>query len=123
MIRRPPRSTRTDTLFPYTTLFRSRPSGAGRTRGDPRDAGAVRENGNPRNLGHGGVPDVRWAGRASRPRAGRHAYLCLSPAFHLQLSGRHGRDRAGSPLLFLAIDGPPHIAGARSVTTNTHLIP
>src|SRR3546814_3012962 len=37
MIRRPPRSTRTDTLFPYTTLFRSfRPrddvaAGAGRT--------------------------------------------------------------------------------------------
>src|SRR3546814_6341946 len=29
MIRRPPRSTRTDTLFPYTTLFRSpRPRGA-----------------------------------------------------------------------------------------------
>src|SRR3546814_6453205 len=35
MIRRPPRSTRTDTLFPYTTLFRSelhegrcRPAGA-----------------------------------------------------------------------------------------------
>src|SRR3546814_19016229 len=26
MIRRPPRSTRTDTLFPYTTLFRSRRS-------------------------------------------------------------------------------------------------
>src|SRR3546814_13260268 len=29
MIRRPPRSTRTDTLFPYTTLFRSI-QGAGR---------------------------------------------------------------------------------------------
>src|SRR3546814_10762054 len=27
MIRRPPRSTRTDTLFPYTTLFRSRIKG------------------------------------------------------------------------------------------------
>src|SRR3546814_19767314 len=27
MIRRPPRSTRTDTLFPYTTLFRSRQAG------------------------------------------------------------------------------------------------
>src|SRR3546814_20467833 len=27
MIRRPPRSTRTDTLFPYTTLFRSRQTG------------------------------------------------------------------------------------------------
>src|SRR3546814_20360080 len=26
MVRRPPRSTRTDTLFPYTTLFRSRPA-------------------------------------------------------------------------------------------------
>src|SRR3546814_5463733 len=30
MIRRPPRSTRTDTLFPYTTLFRS----AARVRGE-----------------------------------------------------------------------------------------
>src|SRR3546814_16077135 len=29
MIRRPPRSTRTDTLFPYTTLFRSETKGDG----------------------------------------------------------------------------------------------
>src|SRR3546814_2502571 len=29
MIRRPPRSTRTDKLFPYTTLFRSRRAPAG----------------------------------------------------------------------------------------------
>src|SRR3546814_14208628 len=29
MIRRPPRSTRTDTLLPYTTLFRSRKKGSG----------------------------------------------------------------------------------------------
>src|SRR3546814_16227906 len=29
MIRRPPRSTRTDTLFPYTTLFRSDGGGEG----------------------------------------------------------------------------------------------
>src|SRR3546814_17489558 len=34
MIRRPPRSTRTDTLFPYTTLFRS-----------PDDEPACRSNG------------------------------------------------------------------------------
>src|SRR3546814_10169763 len=33
MIRRPPRSTRTDTLFPYTTLFRS----AGAIERDERD--------------------------------------------------------------------------------------
>src|SRR3546814_8603636 len=30
MIRRPPRSTRTDTLFPYTTLFRSGPAASRR---------------------------------------------------------------------------------------------
>src|SRR3546814_10285193 len=70
MIRRPPRSTRTDTLFPYTTLFRSggpadaagmvrggrwarhRAAGAGDLDGDrqplcghehqPRDTGVVR---------------------------------------------------------------------------------
>src|SRR3546814_18104766 len=36
MIRRPPRSTRTDTLFPYTTLFRSENAAAG-----GRDRGLV----------------------------------------------------------------------------------
>src|SRR3546814_6776976 len=35
MIRRPPRSTRTDTLFPYTTLFRS-PSSRSPNRRGPR---------------------------------------------------------------------------------------
>src|SRR3546814_18596837 len=35
MRRRPPRSTRTDTPFPYTTLFRSRPAAA--MRDDDRD--------------------------------------------------------------------------------------
>src|SRR3546814_6998247 len=38
MIRRPPRSTRTDTLFPYTTLFRSRDRTAVRDRGARRTA-------------------------------------------------------------------------------------
>src|SRR3546814_15961643 len=46
MIRRPPRSTRTDTLFPYTTLFRAndidkRLSGPGLSRG----RGAVSHSG------------------------------------------------------------------------------
>src|SRR3546814_6140178 len=36
MIRRPPRSTRTDTLFPYTTLFRSLPDPAGAAPGAGR---------------------------------------------------------------------------------------
>src|SRR3546814_5212255 len=44
MIRRPPRSTRTDTLFPYTTLFRSLVDGAfGTGRADPHP-GAVRHD-------------------------------------------------------------------------------
>src|SRR3546814_13637313 len=42
MIRRPPRSTRTDTLFPYTTLFRSRPGDTVQVRG-----GIVWINGKP----------------------------------------------------------------------------
>src|SRR3546814_853887 len=45
MIRRPPRSTRTDTLFPYTTLFRSRARGGAHQQGvgfvDRRHADAV----------------------------------------------------------------------------------
>src|SRR3546814_13963323 len=55
MIRRPPRSTRTDTLFPYTTLFRSskRP-GRGRLRfaaGTPRLAG---------DSAYGAAPMLAW---------------------------------------------------------------
>src|SRR3546814_3034292 len=38
MIRRPPRSTRTDTLFPYTTLFRSRQATESRDLGFARPA-------------------------------------------------------------------------------------
>src|SRR3546814_17052564 len=38
MIRRPPRSTRTDTLFPYPTLFRA---GAGFAHAEDGDAGGV----------------------------------------------------------------------------------
>src|SRR3546814_7959922 len=51
MLRRPPRSTRTDTLFPYTTLFRSR------LRRRP-----------------GGRPDVR-----ALPRAERRQRAAVSP--------------------------------------------
>src|SRR3546814_3671385 len=41
MIRRPPRSTRTDTLFPYTTLFRS----GGKRRGGTREETTARQGG------------------------------------------------------------------------------
>src|SRR3546814_13885871 len=48
MIRRPPRSTRTDTLFPYTTLFRSQTDidriamRGGRASSEQRDAGPAK---------------------------------------------------------------------------------
>src|SRR3546814_5254576 len=41
MIRRPPRSTRTDTLFPYTTLFRSPRLRPGRRAARPPQAAVV----------------------------------------------------------------------------------
>src|SRR3546814_17293456 len=56
MIRRPPRSTRTDTLFPYTTRFRSRAVGR---RHDARHAGRQ--------------PRLRQAGDAETCVPGRYA--------------------------------------------------
>src|SRR3546814_5199507 len=50
MIRRPPRSTRTDTLFPYTTLFRSaRRPRPGRATAPPRRQRAVARRTRPRD--------------------------------------------------------------------------
>src|SRR3546814_14813709 len=56
MIRRPPRSTRTDTLFPYTTLFRS-----GVAVGIPDDA-AEAAKGEQHHAGH----DAQTPAAASR---------------------------------------------------------
>src|SRR3546814_20662153 len=85
MIRRPPRSTRTDTLFPYTTLFRSAAlhpavdSGDRRARGDP---------------GHHDVPAVPPEPAGDRPGAAAgvqdHAV-----AVHVH----HGAVRGGSAAL------------------------
>src|SRR3546814_8155673 len=64
MIRRPPRSTRTDPLFPYPTLFRSghRARGAGQ----PRRGHAVLRAGGQEG-GAGGGQHLRQAqGRAAR---------------------------------------------------------
>src|SRR3546814_3254967 len=46
MIQRPPRSTRTDTLFPYTTLFRSVPK-----KGDPQREAIQHTSGGAENAG------------------------------------------------------------------------
>src|SRR3546814_7789741 len=47
MIRRPPRSTRTDTLFPYTTLFRSYRRSRARILAHTRSGGAARGGARP----------------------------------------------------------------------------
>src|SRR3546814_7708251 len=47
MIRRPPRSTRTDTLFPYTPLCRSEPGATGEIDGQPLHAVTARHIWNP----------------------------------------------------------------------------
>src|SRR3546814_1581163 len=60
MIRRPPRSTRTDTLFPYTTLFRS-PGGVRRRRVEP---GGFDLRGPALRAGRGRKPRLRLRGEA-----------------------------------------------------------
>src|SRR3546814_3609270 len=81
MIRRPPRSTRTDTLFPYTTLFRS--GRARRGRAEQAAQGARQgETGQS-----GGRHDGRYPGETEDDRGGmggalrpRGALPHLSPA-------------------------------------------
>src|SRR3546814_3213345 len=65
MIRRPPRSTRTDTLFPYTTLFRSSPDAALLRFPDPQIPDRLRFGDRRRRLGR----DRPVAGRRPRARA------------------------------------------------------
>src|SRR3546814_20113242 len=69
MIRRPPRSTRTDTLFPYTTLFRSgRPSAPEFILLQARGAKRVGRS-------------VRWGKSAAGFVAGIGAMLCAGAVF------------------------------------------
>src|SRR3546814_5010465 len=67
MVRRPPRSTRTDTLFPYTTLFRSAIRiGRGRRR-------CARSGNRPRKRRGGPRAIARNAGLYRRGRPALHA--------------------------------------------------
>src|SRR3546814_12404254 len=79
MIRRPPRFTRTDTLFPYTTLFRSRDRDA-----VPR-AGALHVR-----LPADGVPALDGTGRPHR------LALRAGGAGPVRRPAAHPRRRAGA---------------------------
>src|SRR3546814_11417463 len=87
MIRRPPRSTRTDTLFPYTTLFRSQVDrahlgralvvvGDGVVAVDQCLVGVVDGHGDLRGGGgHGSVLQFQWVSRSEERRVGKE---CVS---------------------------------------------
>src|SRR3546814_16262920 len=108
MIRRPPRSTRTDTLFPYTTLFRSRRPPAGTAGGEASHERLGRPSLDPLPRGaHEALPrDARRRRRAveialrAAGLLGRHA---LRPGrAGCCLGSREGLDAGGAPA-----DSPP----------------
>src|SRR3546814_16643975 len=93
MIRRPPRSTRTDTLFPYTTLFRSQgPAGGpgGLPVGDwkRRELAGVPRRDDPGAAGSISVGPDLW--RAGAPGL-RPAQSGLLPQEKHELEERRGR--------------------------------
>src|SRR3546814_17883068 len=88
MIRRPPRSTLTDTLFPYTTLFRSGEQQRQRRRDEPT---ARRPHGSP--------PQV--AGRNANPRrrrTRRRQPVRSGDGIHGQAQGGQEQDRKSTRL-------------------------
>src|SRR3546814_12996731 len=100
MIRRPPRSTRTYTLFPYTTLFRSRRADAGGSRAifqefraDRRRGGADEPRGRaPDHADARGVFSCR-AGSAEAWRRPTYRHLYARPALEPRSPGRRRRPR------------------------------
>src|SRR3546814_19857227 len=93
MIRRPPRSTRTDTLFPYTTLFRSKTGAVERTRSAniDRRADAARRDRRPSAFIHldPGHALGREVGEIERPRRRRAGTIAKDRRRHLAAIDRH----------------------------------
>src|SRR3546814_7017282 len=88
MIRRPPRSTRTDTLFPYTTLFRSHAKGPADQHQKPEHDQPTAQ-GKPKGIPAGSDP--------SDPACRPNRLQGLPPEWILTL------DRAGTLSIFSAI--------------------
>src|SRR3546814_17078711 len=96
MMRRPPRSTRTDTLFPYRTLFRSAPARRRVAGARDRRCAVVRDVFDP-------AGGKRRAGRRlPRPHArrrGRAAGRALRPGVRRRSATAAGRGRQGRLIL------------------------
>src|SRR3546814_3122934 len=109
MIRRPPRSTRTDTLFPYTTLFRSHRAvdDAAHPR-RPRLLVRVRLDA----LRPGALP-VREPGVVREPLPGRLHRRVHRPDPRLVLHAPRAVDRAVRPPVVQDVRGPRRAARRR----------
>src|SRR3546814_16632013 len=116
MIRRPPRSTRTDTLFPYTTLFRSPP-----TPGIAGHAGLVctRASRGPNSIRH--PQRRRYTGRmsASPPAMTSHRpYLLRALSEWIADNGMTPHVLVDAPQAGVSV--PPHtLTDARGVAHTT----
>src|SRR3546814_5234655 len=110
MIRRPPRSTRTDTLFPYTTLFRSRRAGL-RAAQHPPPAGRGRGGERRRPLPPAGRTARAVAAVAGDLRAGGPA-AGLGTARPLRRAATAAALGAGEPRTIL--DHPGHHPARRA---------
>src|SRR3546814_14125585 len=111
MIRRPPGSTRTDTLFPYTTLFRS-----------PCSAGLRREVGELRAELDDALPDDPEAGAPGRG-AGQRAVVVAQPPEHQvgEVAAAHGCRR--DPPTVVAPDRTERstVLSGQGMTSGVHL--
>src|SRR3546814_8712422 len=102
MMRRPPRATRTDTLFPYATLFRSAELGADRVDGaldlgtvrpgrveQPRRVGIVRRA----KVGHADADQAK--GRSEEHTSELQSLMRISYAvFCLKKKTRHNKNQS-----------------------------
>src|SRR3546814_6937028 len=119
MIRRPPRSTRTDTLFPYTTLFRSRALWSFRGLRaflSPRRArssrGVRRQRSGKIDLACGGLRSVvRFPGTVS-----------LQLRLRLRPAARWGRARGRGAQLRLSPRSEEHTSELKSLTRNSYAV-
>src|SRR3546814_16035618 len=97
MIRRPPRSTRTDTLFPYTTLFRSGPESSADRPGRGAQPRAGRTDG--RVSRRAALPEpADVAGRGQLEPDGRRRQAGDHQRLQVEDRALQGSKREGRPL-------------------------
>src|SRR3546814_12974555 len=123
MIRRPPRSTRTDTLFPYTTLFRSDTGTLDTDRDGRADVGSYGPGNRGLSVGEQGAQgnDLRYLLPVSTTEYQRRLITAGAEA-HLELTIWRADSLSGRRVLVTALPGglagrPDHDRIGLPVTT------